>query len=270
MPDLLLFGSFLAMQRLIAFAVLLQTIEFLQMQPAFAPSGVWSWGVIRRDLADWPRPLRALVDQLLGHPGFVLLLWLRLAGAVVCLFLDIPAVWVALAVITLLGNLRWRGTFNGGSDYMTTIVLVAIAAAELVNGVYPKARLIALSYVACQVLLSYFVAGLVKLRGPRWRSGEALGAFLRSDYYGVPASWRAKAWLQRPSVIRAGAWAVIALECLFPMALLDPRLCLVLIALAVLFQSMNAYLFGLNRFLWAWAAGYPALYACSFYWRGRS
>ena len=59
------------------------------------------------------------------------------------------------------------------------------------------------------------------------------------------------------------AWSVIGFECLFPLAWFDPRLCLLLMAAGAGFHLLNSYVFGLNRFLFAWLAAYPALWFCS-------
>jgi hypothetical protein len=50
---------------------------------------------------------------------------------------------------------------------------------------------------------------------------------------------------------------VIAFECAFPLALIDARL---LSLLGIAFHVVNARVLGLNRFLWAWLAAYPALW----------
>jgi hypothetical protein len=39
--------------------------------------------------------------------------------------------------------------------------------------------------------------------------------------------------------------------------------CVAIVAVALAFHIANVYVFGLNRFVWAWAATYPALYFCS-------
>jgi hypothetical protein len=111
-----------------------------------------------------------------------------------------------------------------------------------------------------QVTLSYVIAGLVKLRQPDWRSGHALRHFVLASPYGTPGWLRAL--VQRPALAAGMAWAVIGFECLFPLAWVDPRLCLGLLACGALFHAANLWVFGLNRFFWAWLAGYPALLAC--------
>jgi hypothetical protein len=63
----------------------------------------------------------------------------------------------------------------------------------------------------------------------------------------------------RPGVARAGAWTVLALECAFPLVLVVPGAAWVLLPAAAAFHLANAIVLGLDRFLWAWLAAYPAL-----------
>jgi len=164
--------------------------------------------------------------------------------------------WASTALIAL----RWRGSVNGGSDFMTLVVLGALSVARAA----PERPLVSLGclwYVAIQACNSYFIAGLVKLKAASWRQGRALPAFLADAAYDASAL---RSWLTRhPRFARVLGWAVMALECSFPLALVHPTLCTLLVTLALAFHIANVYVFGLNRFLWAWAATYPALFFAS-------
>jgi hypothetical protein len=108
---------------------------------------------------------------------------------------------------------------------------------------------VGLGYIAAQLVLSYFLAGLFKLRDPAWRNGTALAQLLSAPQY-----------RSRPLALPFARWlgyGVIAFECAFPLALIDARL---LSLLGIAFHVVNARVLGLNRFLWAWLAAYPALW----------
>ena len=60
-------------------------------------------------------------------------------------------------------------------------------------------------------------------------------------------------------VALAASWLVITLECGFPAALVAPELAIALLTIAGTFHVGNALVLGLNRFVWAWLAAYPAL-----------
>ena len=247
-------------ERTIGVATLLQTLEYWAIRDTLRPGGIWNWAVLRREFVSLPRPLLALLDRLLSYEGFMGLLGARFIAAALLLFFPHGAVLLVLLFSTLLISMRWRGTFNGGSDYMTLIVLIALCVGHGFSG-HPRVMQGALVYVALQVCLSFFIAGWVKLKSREWRQGRALSGFLNSSYYDAPPRLRPLA--NNMVLVRLASWGVILFECAFPLALWRPELCLVFVGLALLFQLANVYLFGLNRFVWAWAAAYPALYYCS-------
>src|SRR5581483_232816 len=101
--------------------------------------------------------------------------------------------------------LRWRGTYNGGSDYMTLLILLTVSAASL-SGDHPRVVSVALGYIAIQSALSYFIAGIAKIRHREWRTGEALSRLLNSPVYATPES--ARAISHNRAFCFAGSWAV--------------------------------------------------------------
>jgi hypothetical protein len=239
--------------RLVGLACALQALELLALRPAWGPDGVFAFAVLRDDLRALPAPLRPLLGRLLDAPGFGVVLRVRLLAALITLATAHPAALPVLLLTQVLVSLRWRGAFNGGSDAMTLVVLLGLNAAAL----SPALARGALLYIALQAALSYFIAGVVKLRGPRWRSGEILTEIAAAERYQAPAL--AARLLARPAVARTAAWAVMLFDTCFPLALLGPRVALVFVAAALVFHLLNTWLFGLNRFLLAWAAAWPAV-----------
>ncbi len=264
LTDLTLTLAWQLVARLVALAVTLQTIELLQLHRVAAGDGIWRWSTLAREWSALPRPFGAVVTQLLRPRPFVVLLVVRLAAAVALgLFALTP--WTAAApaillVTTVLVQLRWRGTFNGGSDFMTLVILTALTVASVAP---PDSRAAtgALLYVAVQTCTSYFLAGVAKLRTASWRDGRALPFFVATAIYDRPP-WP-RALFANATAARVLCWATLLLECTFPLALLRPALCLGYLAVAFVFHVGNARIFGLNRFLFAWAAAYPAVYFCS-------
>jgi hypothetical protein len=246
--------------RLSAASVALQTLELLAVRESFSERGVWRFSTLAPELAALPRPLGWLLRRCLSYRAFLLLLASQLAASLWLLARGPSAVLLVLLATTLLVCVRFRGSFNGGSDAMTVLVLLGLSASALFPG-RPRAAQGGLGYIALQTALSYAVAGLIKLQQPSWRRGRALASFFELPRYGVPGAARALA--ARPRLGRIAAWSVLAFECAFPLALLGPQLCAPFLALALAFHLLNSALFGLNRFLWAWAAAYPAVYYVS-------
>ena len=148
---------------------------------------------------------------------------------------------------------RFRGPYNGGADKMVLLSLTCLALAHWV----PVAQEVALAYLAVQLVLSYFVSGWVKVKNPDWRDGTALAEVFALSAY--PASNALRGLAAYPGLMRWGSFAVIGFELAFPIALFSSATLLGALALAAVFHTANACLFGLNRFLWAWLAAFPAL-----------
>ncbi len=237
---------------LAAVATAVAAIELLAVHRALGERGVFAWSVLRRELAAAPAPIRALADAIFGTRGTVVVIALQLAAAIA-----LPAIvhaapaWIALAC-TIAIAVRFRGTYNGGSDAMLVVVLLGLAIAR--SG-WPRAGL---AYIAAQLVLSYAIAGIAKLGDPRWRRGDAFAVLVALPAYGVPP--RLARLLARPAIGRLGAFATLAFECGFPIALLNRTACIAVLAIGAAFHLGNAIVFGLDRFWWTWLAAYPALW----------
>lgn len=239
----------------LSLGLIVQTLEYLFLYKLFTEKGIWRWSQLRREFS-----YLAFFDFVLSDKSFLILLIARLILSVVLLFsFSFPIVF-SLFIISLLISQRFRGSFNGGSDYMTTILLSALSVAAYFQT--EKVMMGALWYIALQSILSYFLAGLVKIKQPLWRNGHALKAFLHSPNYNAPEVL--KTLLQERKTALVLAWIIMMAELLFPLVLFVPKtMTLAILLTAFLFHLNNVWLFGLNRFLLAWLATYPAIYFVS-------
>lgn len=246
-------------QKLLALSILLQTVELLAFKREWSDRGIWSWRTLAHDY-DSSSALKMVLTALLNERSFLVLLVGRLAAAAITLVLH-ANVWAlgALFFSSWLISIRWRGTLNGGSDSMTLVVALSVWIAEL-NRDQPAITKIALGYIAVQLTASYWIAGLAKLCSPSWRNGSALAAFFETPGYDSPPAW-VKSFFTKPSVLtKAAVFSIILFECAFPVAWLDSGACAIFLGLAIVFHLMNFFVFGLNRFVFAWIAAYPALW----------
>ncbi len=170
----------------------------------------------------------------------------------------VAGVHLALLLTSMLLVARLRGPLCGGSDAMFFQVQLGLLLVSL-ESLHPLLPRLGLGWIAAQSVLSYFLAGWVKLRNPRWRNGTALRNLLESE--GPYVLWQpARALARSPAACVAASWMLIGFEILFPLVLvLAPPIPALLLAAGLLFHLGNALLLGLNRFVWAWAATYPAL-----------
>lgn len=102
--------------RLISIAVILQTVEFFWVTP-------WKWQIIAPEIPHVLRPLLRCNKTLLS---------VRLVAAFAALFFQHSLVIFILLITTWGIAVRWRGTFNGGSDAMTFQILLAWLVASCV------------------------------------------------------------------------------------------------------------------------------------------
>lgn len=231
---------------------LIQAAEFLALRAAWADRGVWAWPRLRTELKG--------PSILLSENGFLGLNLLRGVLGVALIVLPVHGVALGLLVIHLLTLWRWRGSFNGASDSMNFILLIA-ATLTLSFEQVPDAARVCCWFVTFHLLLSYYRSGYFKLKSSAWRSGLALKAFLQSPrYQPLPPLER----LLGVRILATGlSWGAMLFEIGFPLALLGTKWAVPFMVLGALFHLFNIYALGLNRFFFAWLAAYPALYYCA-------
>ena len=244
-----------------AVSLTIQTLEYLRMGKYTANDAFWSWHLQRADIPN--APVRALLDVLFEPNVHQLHLLLRLCAAVL---LAIQGASLPLIGFLFVGNLliliRWRGAFNGGSDFLTLVVLTGLLISQVV-GALVNTELgwqAGFWYIAIQAITSYFMSGAVKLLRREWRNGSAMTIFLNGAIYGPLSPTHP---LRKPWLTLLGSWGFIVWEILFPFSLLDPRLAALFCAVAALFHFLVFWFFGLNRFFWAWVCSFPAIIWCS-------
>ncbi|MBN9795558.1 hypothetical protein DMP17_44380 [Pseudonocardia sp. TMWB2A] len=147
---------------------------------------------------------------------------------------------------------------SDGSDHASFVAQVGVALARGAGGSPPSIDA-GLWFVALSSAMAYTAAGVAKLMSPGWRSGDAVLGVVRLRVYGDPALAR---YLDRvPGCGRGLEVAVVALECGFGLAWADRsgRTAWAVVLASLSFHLANARVMGLNRFLTAFAATYPAV-----------
>lgn len=201
----------------------------------------------------------AIAQQSLEHLSDVKDRWIFAPRLILCLLLlaGVGGAWPlwGLWLISVVMLHRFDGAYNGGSDKMTFLILTCVALAQVAPDLFWQEM--ALSYLAVQLVLSYFVSGYVKIMNPTWRRGQALcDVFAYSAY---PVSQRLGGWAEYPRTMWAMSWGVIGFEVLFPLTLFHPGALIPMLCVTSAFHLANACLFGLNRFFWIWLCAYPSI-----------
>jgi hypothetical protein len=144
-----------------------------------------------------------------------------------------------------------------GAEHLLTSTTLVLGSSYLLST--HEAIEIALAFVAVQALLEYAGAGWSKLiHRASWADGTNLRRVLASTNYGHPAAIR---WsVRHPGATRLASRMVIALEIAAPLTLVMPTPLALAALLALLtFHVAAAVIMGLNTFVWAYAATYPAI-----------
>ena len=235
-------------ERIYLLGVFFQSVEFWLLRLECSESGVWrasTLGFFMRSSWTWE-----------------IFLWIRAAVTLVALvFPGNLACLIFLWLGTFVISRRWRGSFNGGSDAMCFLVggILVLAALPISSDALKQG---ALWYLAIQVCLSYFVAGIAKLKNPAWRDGSALKKYLLNSSYVVPESV-IRSFKSTTPPYQLLSILIMVFEIFFPLAMICASLSPWFLAAGLLFHLANFWHFGLNRFFWAWLAAYPALLFCS-------
>lgn len=261
-PELSLEAALVWTARAAALATIVDTSELLVLRRFFSAGGVWDPELLTEEWRVFSRPVQVVLQFVLAR-GFVALLVLRLGLAVALVGSAYLPLALPLFVGAVLTSLRFRGSYNGGSDSMIVVVWLGLSLATLWPERYGGPA-IGLGYIAAQAGLSYFVAGLVKAKVPGWWTGRELIRATQLPTYDV-APW-ARRLLGRPQVARLASLSMLGLELLFPLALMGRPVALAFLLLLAAFHGINAVVFGLNRFFWTWPATYPALYWAAGLW----
>ncbi|MDA0772852.1 MAG: HTTM domain-containing protein [Cyanobacteria bacterium] len=165
--------------------------------------------------------------------------------------------WISILLLihSIIILKHFDGPYNGGSDRMSLLILSCLGLIHLM----PSSQLqgYIFGYLALQLILSYFIAGFCKIVNREWWSGQALQDLFHFSAY--PASEALRSWADHPKILFLASWISILFELLFPLTLLNQDLLIIGLLAAMVFHLANAYLFGLNRFVWAWLAAYPSL-----------
>ena len=232
-----------------------QFLEFFYLKSTFTRRGPWPWELIQNNYKSWPKPLQKIMATLLKYPNVIALLFFRQTLVLLSLLYPFPHVYILILLSSLILLSRWRGTFNGGSDYMSTILLTGLTIGAITKNTEWAAS--GLFYIAIHSLYSYFKAGIVKVIRPEWRNGQVLKLLLSTSPYNNPMG--PFIFLLNKKAALAICWAVLIFELCFPFSLLSPPIMFLFLLFGLIFHAMIVFMFGLNRFLWAWLATYPSL-----------
>jgi hypothetical protein len=226
--------------------------------------GLLSWrvGSLRRTWAS-KGALHRFLDSLFRYPNVLLIVAVYTLLASIILVLPIeyagrPWLVIPLAACTCILFLRNNYGFDG-ADQLMWLIFAALVPVSLVGT--DETKIAYLWFIAAQVSLAYGVAGIAKAAAKGWRDGIFLAGIVGTKIYGYP---KLAAWLvRRPRQAIVHSRMIIFFECSFLLMIVMPLpVALFWLLAGLVFHLINAFIMGLNTFVWAFAAAYPALLYC--------
>lgn len=244
--------------RIVCIGRLISSIEFLVSRRQFLRGGLLNYEPLRKLRYKAWTPIgkgaESLIEAaLLRYFGPLLVL-----DAVLSIVLEIrPSLWlVVLGSATAQYLIMRRDMFsNEGADQMTLMVLLACGLGELSKG---AGALAAVSFLAATAALAYFISAFYKAGARPWVTGEALVTILATTTYGHPVLRRPL--LQHRRLGMVASFVVLLWESAFSVSIISPWVVLLaILVFGISFHLICGLLMGLNHFLWAFVATYPAV-----------
>lgn len=192
----------------------------------------------------------------LSSRSFAALVVVDAAVAAALLLRPASVALIAAAIVLQVVVLKRHHMTIDGSDQMMLVVLAACLLGRIAAD--PIGVRAAVTFLAAELVLAYLVAGISKTASSYWRTGVAFPIIAQTRMYGHPLV--ARLVRDRPVIGRAASYAVFGWESLCFLALTAPRgVVVAMLVIGIGFHVGCAVVMGLNRFVWAFVAGYPAL-----------
>lgn len=182
-------------------------------------------------------------------------------------FIKKELIFLGLLGCVFYSHLRTFGRFNGGSDSMTWICLSGPIVFWVMGGIFTGVshEEFYLVWLAVFSLTSYFIAGVVKVSSRQWWTGDFFIQLPKLEpIYGSSLVKVGEFFKDRKFLRIILGLTIIAFEILAPFALISSWFALAFVFVVAGFHLAVFWIFGLNRFFWAWAPTFPAIIFLSY------
>lgn len=252
---------------MISFGVIIATLEDIFTWSIFKSSGLLSWKVSKLSYGWSTKGFRAkILDLILNDKSFKFSIYLRLIVSILLFGLSVfkiisPSLLILEFFLMSLICLRNPYSLDGAYQ-MCLVILFGISLGTLF-GIHSTVSIFCLWFIALQLILSYFIAGIAKIFSPIWRKPYALTLIFSTKVYGHSLAYKLVS--QNSSVALCLSWGVMLFEILFVVALiLPPQFAILFVVAGALFHLGNGIFMGLNDFLFSFSASYPAFLFCMY------
>lgn len=247
-------------EKILSVVLLMNGFEILKLSLSPSVMSIWSYKNLKSDLEQGLPFFRRVTEFVFADQSLKWICGLQIITSFILLFIPFFEGFIVLFFTHLIICIRFRGTFNGGSDMMIFILLTGlIIATSTQNEGLQKLGLI---YISIHLVYSYFKAGLVKILQPAWRRGQALPAFLNRSLYS-DIRRLSEGLSKKRALAQCLCWAALLFELSALIFVFQSGQLHLFFAVAVSFHFLNFVAFGLNRFLWVWLSAWPSLFYVS-------
>lgn len=257
--------TFRVMSVFIAVWSCLSAVEHLFSYYRLEEDGLLSWRVMEVFFQN--NIFSPVLMPFLSPNGFRAVLLVRLVGGVTlgaAAVLDMlhPLLFFVLMLTDALILYRCIAGLSGAYHMVLVLNVGMVLATAFPEG--SIVRLGAILFMAIQGILSYFLAGVLKLTAKEWRDGSALTGIFATHTFGHQRIYDLiKSY---PVLSFVGGWIVVLFEVLFPVVLfVDPNWTPILFGVAFSFHLFNSVFMGLNGFTLIFPASYFPIYYANLY-----
>lgn len=239
----------------LSLTLFLQGIEYFFMSQRTSFKKIWSYQNLKTELENGLPFGKRLGPILFTNASVTKIALLQITISLIMLIQPHWLGFAFLVLIHLFFCIRFRGTFNGGSDMMTFVVLTGLLIT--LSSSSEVTQKLGLIYITIHTLYSYLKSGLTKIIHKEWRSGQALPVFLKRSLYSDMHTV-ARRLTSAPVLSLILGWSVIIFELLSISLIFFVEYRYYYFFAAVLFHLLIYIAFGLNRFFWIWISAWPA------------
>ncbi|WP_139235723.1 hypothetical protein [Mucilaginibacter polytrichastri] len=147
---------------------------------------------------------------------------------------------------------------------MSGIVIAALALGKVASTKHSLD--IALAFITAQALLAYGTSGFLKLTKAGWLNGTYVLEILKTSTFG---NRKILDYFSKRIMLRfAASFIVVFGDILLSISVLfPPKICLCILLIGLCLHLGIAFVMGLNTFVWAFCATYPAIFyfSCKLY-----
>ncbi len=252
--------------------LLVNTLLLLPIAPQ-----IWSPEGFMLPQSNWDSPIFALLN-LLANPGFENLWPWFIAGQIAFLLLGLWGQWPRLAAIGIWffsANLIHRGTeLSNGGYHMLSLFLfyqLFISSREVKKdtfwgGLTNLCSNLGMWAIRLQVVALYATAGLYKLIGTDWISGDAMGKVLQVPFFTHPIAMDYLVPME--GAMKLASWLVLAFQVSFPLLVWFRKLRPWVLGAGTFFHLSIVFVVGLADFGLVMLVSYLAFHseASAAYW----